>query len=260
MTVREPAVAGLFYPGEAERLSADIDAFLRNSATHSGPAPKALIVPHAGYVYSGLVAAAGYRLLEPARHRIRRVALFGPAHRAYLEGMAIPSTDAFATPLGTTRVDRDATDTVAAMSGVCVSDAAHRDEHCLEVQLPFLQTVLEDFELLPVVVGRCDPTLVAAVIDAVWGGDETLIVVSSDLSHYLAYEEACAIDARTRDRILAKATSLQGNEACGANAVNGLMSARKARELEVEAIDLRNSGDTAGDKSQVVGYGTFTLH
>ena len=206
------------------------------------------------------MAATAYRLLEPARRRINRVALFGPAHRVYLEGMAVPSTDAFATPLGAVRIDRWSVDAIAALPGVGVSDEAHREEHSLEVQLPFLQTVLDDFELLPVVVGRCDPAVVAAVFDAAWGGDETLIVVSSDLSHYLAYDEARMVDARTRERILAKSTSLHGDEACGANAVNGLMSARNARQLEVEALDLRNSGDTAGDKSRVVGYGAFTLH
>lgn len=260
MIVREPAVAGMFYSAGAAELRRDIAALLRGASDATGPVPKAMIVPHAGYVYSGPVAAEAYRLLAPARDGIRRVVLFGPAHRVHLEGMAVPATDGFATPLGTVPLDRRTIEEISGLPGVCVSDAAHEAEHSLEVQLPFLQTVLRDFELVPIVVGRCAPDLVGNVLDAAWGGKETLIVISSDLSHYLPYDEATQVDANTCKQILGKATTLTGNEACGAHAVNGLMQARHAKQLDVAAVDLRNSGDTAGSKDRVVGYGAFILH
>lgn len=261
MNVRQPAVAGTFYPADAEDLSRDIAALLRDARTPIGPAaPKVLIVPHAGFVYSGPVAAEAYRQLTPVRNSIRRVALFGPAHRVALDGMAVPDADAFATPLGTVRVSGEMLGRVAGLPGLCASDFAHAAEHSLEVQLPFLQMLLDDFEVLPVVVGHCGADRVAAAMDAVWGGPETIVVISSDLSHYLAYDRARSVDANTCRRILNKETTLSGDEACGANAVNGLMRTKHGRQLEVTAIDLRNSGDTAGDRDRVVGYGAFVLH
>jgi len=260
MNVREPAVAGMFYPAGASQLKQDVGVLLRDAVTQSGPVPKAMILPHAGYVYSGPVAAGAYRLLSPARQDIRRVVLIGPAHRVYLEGMAVPTHDGFVTPLGTVSIDRMTIAEISKLPGVCVSYAAHKDEHSLEVQLPFLQTVLEDFELVPIVVGQCAPALVATVVDAVWGGPETLIVVSSDLSHFLSYNQAKQIDANTCRQILSKATTLSGEEACGAHAINGLMQAGHCRDLRVEAVDMCNSGDTSGDKDRVVGYGAFILH
>jgi len=258
--VREPAVAGLFYAAAADQLERDLDALMSHTRATPGPAPKALIVPHAGYVYSGPVAAAAYRMLVPLRHVIRRVVLFGPAHRVYLDGMALPDANRFITPLGTVLVDADLTSELAKLPGVCISAEAHRQEHSLEVQLPFLQTVLEQFKLVPVVVGQCDAQRVADVMDAAWGGPETLIVVSSDLSHYLPYRDAQQIDANTCSQILDKASTLTGDEACGAYALNGLMRAQHCERLTVETVDLRNSGDTAGDKDRVVGYGAFILY
>jgi len=265
MTVREPAVAGTFYPAGAEQLRQEVGSLLHNAESTSGQVakssvPKAIIVPHAGYIYSGSVAATAYRLLIPARQKIQRVVLLGPAHRVYLEGMAVPAADEFATPLGAVPIDRAMIREISGLPGVCVSDAAHQDEHSLEVQLPFLQTVLEEFKLIPIVVGHCDPTLVAGVIDAMWGGPETLLVVSSDLSHFLPYIQAQQADEKTCGQILAGATKLTGDQACGAYAINGLLNSHHGKELQVEVVDLRNSGDTAGDKSKVVGYGTFILH
>lgn len=260
MTIRETAVAGLFYAAGAEELQRNINTLLCSADSSSRRVPKALIVPHAGYIYSGPVAAAAFRLLEPAVAVIRRVLLFGPAHRVYLRGMAVPAVESFATPLGSVPLDRMMIDEMTTLPGVCVSDAAHSDEHSLEVQLPFLQSVLDDFSLVPVVVGKCDPQLVATVMDTLWGGPETLIVVSSDLSHYLPYNLARQADERTSERILAKSTDLSGGDACGAHAINGLLSTKHCQPLTVEAIDLRNSGDTAGDKDRVVGYGAFILH
>jgi len=260
MTIRQTAVAGLFYAAGAEELQRNVSTLLRNANSTSRRVPKAMVVPHAGYIYSGPVAAEAFRLLEPAAHSIRRVLLFGPAHRVYLHGMAVPAAESFVTPLGIVPLDRIAIDKIADLPGVCVSDAAHGGEHSLEVQLPFLQSVLEDFALVPVVVGECDPQLVAGIIDTLWGGPETLIVVSSDLSHYLPYNLARQVDEKTCSKILTKSSDLSGEEACGAYAVNGLLSAKHCEPLTVEAVDLRNSGDTAGDKDRVVGYGAFILH
>lgn len=260
MTAREPAVAGMFYSAEAEQLQREVSSLLGNAETESGPVPKAMVVPHAGYVYSGPVAAEAYRLLTPARRSIHRVVLFGPAHRVYLEGMAVPSADGFVTPLGTVPVERKIIADISEFPGVCVSDTAHKDEHSLEVQLPFLQSLLDQFQLVPIVVGQCEPNLVAEVMDALWGGPETLIVVSSDLSHYLPYDQAQQVDENTCRRILTKASTLTGDEACGAYALNGLMSTGHCKQLTVEAVDVRNSGDTSGQKDRVVGYGAFILH
>lgn len=260
MTVRESAVAGMFYPADTGQLRREISSLLGNDNAKSGPLPKAIIVPHAGYVYSGPVAAEAYRLLIPAKYDIHRIVLFGPAHRVYLEGMAIPTADGFVTPLGTVPVDRKMIQEISGLPGMCVSDAAHKDEHSLEVQLPFLQIVLEKFKLVPIVVGHCAPSLVADVIDTVWGGSETLIIISSDLSHFLPYGQAQQADKYTCEQILSKAATLTGDDACGAHAINGLMNSENCNRLQVEAIDVRNSGDTSGDKNRVVGYGAFTLH
>ena len=260
MDVRQPAVAGLFYAADKHELREAVASLLSAVTPRSGQTPKAMIVPHAGYVYSGPVAASGYRLLEPAIKTISRVVLLGPAHRVYLDGMAIPSTQGFRTPLGTVRLDLVALEQISGLPGVSVSDAAHAQEHSLEVQIPFLQMTLDEFELVPIVVGKALPDDVGRVIDTLWGGQETLIIISSDLSHHLPYDDAQRVDSNTNQRILEKAATLSGAEACGAHAINGLMRSRKIRDLTVEAIDLRNSGDTAGDKTQVVGYGTFVLH
>lgn len=257
---RDPAVAGLFYTADAAVLREQVEALLRGAAVPAGEPPKALIVPHAGYQYSGAVAASAYRYLASVRERIQRVVLLGPAHRVWLDGLAVPSVDAFATPLGDIPIDTAARAAVARLPGVQVSDTAHAQEHSLEVQLPFLQVALGNFSLLPIVIGECAPAAVAAVIDTLWGGPETLIVISSDLSHFHTYDEARRIDAGTSRRILEGATDLRGDEACGAAAVNGLIAAQHAGNLSIEQVDLRNSGDTAGDRTRVVGYGAYVLH
>ena len=260
MSIREAAVAGLFYEANPSRLKAQLVGLLPRSSAQAGTRPKVLIVPQAGYVYSGSTAAAAYGLLAPLRDEIRRVVILGPAHRVYLQGMALPSVEAFATPLGEVPLDQAARQVVSGMPGVCISDEAHREEHSLEVQLPFLQMLLTGFSLLPMVVGNCDPESVGAVIDALWGGEETLLVISSDLSHFHASQEAREIDASTCARILEKSTDLSGEQACGARALNGLMSARHCRDLQVELLAACNSGDSAGNRDRVVGYGAFQLY
>ena len=258
MKTRPAAVAGVFYPDDKRALEQSIAALLA-AAPVAQDGAKAIIAPHAGYQYSGPTAAYAYRLLESRRDRIRRVVLIGPAHRVYLKGMAVPSVEAFKTPLGDVPVDAEGVRQALAMPGTRVSDEAHAFEHSLEVHLPFLQTVLDDFVLVPIVVGACAARDVGAVIDALWGGEETVIVVSSDLSHFHSYTEATEIDAMTSARIEARETTLHGEEACGAHAVNGLLLAAKTKDLRVRTLDVRNSGDTAGDKQRVVGYGAYAV-
>ena len=257
--VRLPAVAGLFYPAGAGELKAQVRRLLaENPAT--GPVPKALIAPHAGYVYSGPVAARAYNLLAPAIERTRRVLLLGPAHRVALRGMALPSCSAFRTPLGDVPLDTAAMTEIERLPGVQRSDEAHRQEHSLEVHLPFLQTVLSEFALIPVVVGWSQAREVSGVLQRLWGGDETLVVISSDLSHYHAYAEAQRLDEDTARHIESQSPSLEGAQACGAYPLNGLLSFAHERQLQVTRLDLRNSGDTAGSRDRVVGYGAWSLH
>jgi AmmeMemoRadiSam system protein B len=258
--VRPPAVAGLFYPGEKDSLSGEITGLLRGATARAAAVPKALIAPHAGYIYSGPVAASAYALLAPARDTITRVVLLGPTHRVAVRGLALPSVAHFATPLGAIELDQAALDKLEAMPQVVVNDDAHALEHSLEVHVPFLQKMLSRFKLVPLAVGYAEPHDVAAVLDEVWGGAETLIVVSSDLSHYLAYRQAQAIDRATSQAIVELRTDIDHDQACGASAVCGLALAARRRQLKSELLDLRNSGDTAGDKNRVVGYGAFAFY
>ena len=252
----------MFYPGTPAVLSAAVQGYLAESrpSPESAVLPKAVLVPHAGYVYSGPVAAPAYRRLAAGRGKVRRVVLLGPVHRVPIRGLALPAADAFATPLGTIPVDTDAAARALDLPQVHRSEAAHALEHSLEVQLPFLQTVLDDFRIVPFAVGDATAEEVAAVIDRLWGGPETLIVVSSDLSHYLPYANAQAIDRATARAILALATDLSHEQACGATPVTGLALAAQRHRLKPELLDLRNSGDTAGDRDRVVGYGSFAFY
>ncbi len=258
---RPAAVAGMFYPGSARELSEAVDGALAAAGPSAGTgrAPKAVIVPHAGYVYSGLVAASAYARLAPARGTVSRVVLLGPCHRVPVRGLALPAAKVFETPLGTMRVDPSAADAISGMPGVTVSEAAHAEEHALEVQLPFLQRVLGDVAIVPLVVGAASVAQVADVLERLWGGPETLIVISSDLSHYHRYEDAQAIDAATVQAILGLDTALDHEQACGATPIAGLLEVARRRNLVPELLDLRNSGDTAGDKRRVVGYASFAL-
>jgi AmmeMemoRadiSam system protein B len=260
-SIRPAAIAGTFYPGQPEVLARSVETLLA-AAKPAAPmaAPKAIIAPHAGHVYSGPIAASIYALIEPARTRIKRVVLLGPTHRVAVHGIALPGVDAFATPLGNVPVDADAVKKLMKLPYVGVSAEAHRMEHSLEVHLPFLQKVIDDFTLVPLAVGRATAQQVAEVINLLWGSDETLIVVSSDLSHYLPYAEAQSTDHATAQAILALRTDIDHQQACGATPVTGLNLLAQQRGLKPQLIDLRNSGDTAGDKSRVVGYGSFAFY
>ena len=260
--VRAPAVAGTFYPGESRELAQSLAQML-GAAAHEAPSremPKAIIAPHAGYIYSGPVAASVYALLAQARDRITRVVLLGPTHRFAVQGLALPDAGAFATPLGAVEIDRAAVDALSRLPQVVVNDQAHALEHSLEVHVPFLQTMVGQFTLVPLAVGQATAAEVAEVLDTLWGGPETLIVVSSDLSHYLPYGDAQAVDRTTAQAILALSTEISHEQACGATPVTGLTATARRRGLKPELIDLRNSGDTAGDKNRVVGYGAFAFY
>jgi AmmeMemoRadiSam system protein B len=262
LSVRPPAVAGLFYPGAQRELAQNLAQMLGTAASTvpERAVPKAIIAPHAGYIYSGPIAASVYALLAPARDRIRRVVLLGPTHRVAVRGLALPGVEAFATPLGLVKIDGPGVAALRGLPQVVVSPQAHALEHSLEVHVPFLQTVLGEFTLVPLAVGHASQQEVAEVVERLWGGPETLIVVSSDLSHYLPYADAQAIDRATARAILALATDLSHEQACGATPVTGLALAAQRHRLKPELLDLRNSGDTAGDRDRVVGYGSFAFY
>jgi len=264
--VRQPAVAGAFYPAQAHMLADDINALLDASryshSERSGKnniSPKAIIVPHAGYIYSGEIAAAAYVRLAGAHESIKRVILLGPVHHVPVHGLALPGVEAFATPLGDIAIDPGAVAAIENMSQVVISPEAHAPEHSLEVQLPFLQSILDDFKLLPLAVGDATPAEVAEVLDVLWGGAETLIVISSDLSHFLPYQSAQLVDSLTVKTILDLQHNLNHDQACGGTPINGLLLAARHHQLHPQLLDLRNSGDTAGDKNRVVGYASFAF-
>jgi MEMO1 family protein len=256
---RPAAVAGMFYPESAALLAGTVAEMLDQAATNPPLRPKAIIAPHAGYIYSGPIAASVYAPIAVLRGSIRRVVLLGPTHRVFVEGLAVPTCATFSTPLGKVALDREGIARITDLPQVVVSDEAHAQEHSLEVQLPFLQTVLGDFLLLPLAVGEASVEDVAEVLERLWGGDETLIVVSSDLSHYLNYDAACRSDSRAARQIVDLDPSLNHQQACGATPVNGLLLAARKHKLQGKLLDLRNSGDTAGDKARVVGYGAFAF-
>jgi len=259
--VRPPAVASLFYPGDARTLAEEVSSYLdQTEETPLAPGfPKAVIVPHAGFIYSGPVAASAYDRLRPARGIVRRVVILGPCHRVPVHGLALPRAKAFDTPLGRIPLDEQTMDSIRVLPQVVESAATHAEEHALEVQLPFLQRVLGEFSLVPLVVGDAAPERVADVLERLWGGAETLIVISSDLSHYHSYEAARRIDGATVRAILGFDAGIGHEQACGATPVAGMLIAAKRKGLAPKLLDCRNSGDTAGDKNRVVGYASFEL-
>ena len=252
----------MFYPGDPRSLAAEVEDLL-GSASEPLPRlgyPKALVVPHAGYIYSGPVAARAYDELTSARGCVRRVVLLGPTHRVAVKGLAVPSAQAFSTPLGSVRIDTESLAAVRDLPQVVVSDRAHALEHSLEVQLPFLQKTLGDFALAPFAVGMASVAEVAEVLERVWGGPETLVVISTDLSHYHSYEMARTVDQATIARIAALVTDIDHDEACGATPLNGFLSLAKTKGLSLKLLSACNSGDTAGGKDRVVGYSSFGFY
>jgi MEMO1 family protein len=266
-TTRPTAVAGLFYPAEREQLRNDVQGYLDAADTaRDKPVPKAIIAPHAGYIYSGPVAASAYARLQPARDRIHRVVLLGPSHRVPFRGLATSGADTFSTPLGEIALDRDAIQLLLTLPQVQQLDEAHAQEHSLEVHLPFLQETIDNFTLVPLVVGDASPGEVAEALEQLWGDDETLIVVSSDLSHYHDYTTAQQMDRATSAAIESlQIDSIHGDNACGYAPVSGLLYLVKQHGLHASTIDLRNSFDTAGAnnpgaQNRVVGYGAYVIN
>ena len=258
--VRPAAVAGSFYPSDPVTLASDVRRML-DAVPTGGAVPKAIIAPHAGYIYSGPIAASVYARLSNARREISRVILIGPAHRVGFAGVAVSSAAAFQTPLGEIPLDAEIIEKLKSMPGVVTLDEAHAQEHSLEVHLPFLQMLLDRFTLVPLVAGQASDLLVAQVLNAVWGGPETLIVVSSDLSHYEDYETARAHDSKTAQAIeRCDPAAFDHFGACGRTPLGGLLLLAKQRNMRVTPLDLRNSGDTAGPRDRVVGYGSWALY
>lgn len=258
--VRQPAVAGIFYPADRTSLEETIKSCLPQ-AKPSARVPKAIIVPHAGYLYSGPIAGTAYARVAQARETIRRVVLLGPSHFVPFSGIALSTADQFKTPLGLIPVDREAVEKINHLSGVAYLDRAHGEEHSLEVELPFLQTVIQHFTLVPLAVGEAKPEAVSEVLDLLWNGEEMLIVVSSDLSHYLDDKSARKMDVQTAQAIEAlEAERIENAQACGAYPVRGLLVAAREHGLRAETLDLRTSGDTQGKKDRVVGYGAFAFY
>ena len=257
--IRPAAVAGYFYPAEATELRNMINQ-LMEKATAAGPAPKALIAPHAGYIYSGQTAAIAYANLRSASDKISRVILLGPAHRVYVRGLALSSADYFSTPLGNIEIDQEAIKQLKSLPQIVISDAAHQMEHSLEVHLPFLQTLLNNFTLVPLVVGEATPGEVSEVLELFWDDPHTMIIISSDLSHYHDYETAKKIDSMTTHAIENLELEKIGSEqACGCMPVRGMLQLARNKNLTVKTLDVRNSGDTAGSKDRVVGYGAWSI-
>ena len=255
MTTRPAAVAGTFYPADTTDLQHAVSTYM-NEVPTAAPVSKAIIAPHAGYVYSAPVAAHAYRRIP--REQVNRVVIMGPAHYVWLRGMALPSVASFATPLGEIPIDREAIEAVEQLPQVVIRDDAHTEEHCLEVHLPFLQHLLGDFKLIPFVVGETAPEEVGEVLETLWGGQETLILVSSDLSHYHDYQTARRIDGQTTSAIERfEIANIGPEQACGCNAVNGLLQLAERRGMQIETLAVANSGDTAGPRDAVVGYGAY---
>jgi len=258
-TIRRAAVSGSFYPGEPAALAAEVASYVSAVPAAGRAPPKAIIAPHAGYMYSGAIAGSIYARLAPLADVVKRVILAGPAHRVYVSGVAVPSVDAFASPLGTVALDTQTLARLRTLPFVEVSDPAHAHEHSLEVHLPFLQSMLGSFALVPILVGAASTEEMTVLFDGVWGGRETLIVVSSDLSHYLPYESARDRDRDTAHAIVGFEATLVPEQACGAAPINGLLRAARRRGMAAELVDLRNSGDTSGSRDRVVGYGAFAF-
>lgn len=256
--IRNPSVAGVFYPADPMILATTIKDLLTGAPNFDIPAPKAIIAPHAGYIYSGPIAASIYKTLIPHKDSIRRVVLLGPAHRVAFDGIAVTQVNSFATPLGTIPVDEQSINSILELPEVKVFEQAYNMEHCLEVQLPFLQSILTNFTIVPCIVGNSQPLSVANVIQKLWGDEHTLIVVSSDLSHYFDYATAQQLDAVTSVAIeQLEPDNIRNNQACGRLPIKGLLLAAKQFNLQPRVLDVRNSGDTAGDRNRVVGYGAY---
>lgn len=259
-SIRPAAVAGSFYPADRNQLDSDIEYYLTHCHQTEFTQAKAFIVPHAGIQYSGIIAASVYSAIARSAQSFERVILMGPCHRVWIEGMAIPAVDSFESPLGNIPLDKNILQSISQFPDVQISDVAHQDEHSLEVQLPFLQKALQNFSLVPILVGEVDCESVAEMINFLWSLDDTLFLISSDLSHFHDYDTASKIDRQTTMKIINKDYHLIDHHmACGCTPIQGILSVAKSKHLPVNCIKQCNSGDTAGDKSRVVGYASYAI-
>ena len=260
--IRPMAVAGTFYPSDPQELGAAVDGFVAQARVEAFPDAVAAIAPHAGYVYSGPIAGSAYRSIEAPLNEVSRVVLIGPSHRVAFHGIALSGYAAFQSPLGVVPIDQPTYTRLRELPFVMVKEEAHAQEHGLEVHLPFLQRVIKsDFALVPMVVGQATPDQVAAAIEAACEGQKTFVLISSDLSHFLDYATAQAKDTQTTEAIVAADLSgIAPDGACGAAAIRGYLATQGAANQRVEVLDLRNSGDTAGGRDRVVGYGAYVFH
>ncbi|MHA1539874.1 MAG: AmmeMemoRadiSam system protein B [Alphaproteobacteria bacterium] len=248
--------SGSWYPQDATALREMVTDFVEGAKPYPF-APKMMIVPHAGLRFSGSIAGTAYRILEAQKSKIERVILIGPSHRTNFKGIAIPSHAFFETPFGHLPVNQEALTALKNIDGVETSDAVFEEEHCLELQFPFVHQVLKNVSIVPMIVGLADPELVAAALAEIWGGEETVILISSDLSHYHDYMTARSLDKKSAGMIEALSPKLTGMNACGHRVINGALQRAKNINMRVTGIDVRNSGDTVGSKDRVVGYGSF---
>lgn len=265
MNIRNPAVAGVFYPEDPGALQSMVEDFLNNipasNTVKPHRQPRALIAPHAGYIYSGQTAAYAYKLLGTFRDTIKRIILLGPNHRVFVKGIAAPSCHYFRTPLGEVSIDQPVIERLCKQHLLHINDTPHEQEHSLEVHLPFLQILLPpSFHLVPLLVGEASTDQVSAILDQFWENSENLIIVSTDLSHFHPYRQAQAIDWQTTALIEQFSPNVEGEQACGCNPLNGLLKLAHEKQAAIQTLDVRNSGDTAGDKQRVVGYGAFALY
>jgi len=258
---RPAAVSGMFYASDPQQLSSDIHAYLSQANNRFNCQPKALIAPHAGYIYSASIAANAYKLLEPIAQEIHQVILLGPSHRVAFKGIATPDVNFFETPLGSIKINNQFCDMAEQLNFVNKNRLAHKDEHSLEVHLPFLQSLLTDFELTPFVVGDCDEKDVEALLELFWTTKNRLYVISTDLSHFQDYDSAIKHDANTSHAIESmQPEKIHYDDACGRNPLNGMLNLAKHHQLKIKCLNLKNSGDTAGDKNRVVGYGSYAAY
>lgn len=259
--LKEAAVSGQFYPSSPEQLANDVKAYIHQATTANEPPPEAIIAPHAGYIYSGPIAGSAYAPLAQLRNEIKQVAVLAPAHRVAVSGLALCNATHFETPLGVIPVSMSTVKALSDLPDVEFVDPAFAHEHAIEVQLPFLQETLGEFELVPILVGLADPKLVERAIDMLWGEPSTMMVISSDLSHFLDYESAKAMDKQATQAIeTLEYQALSNHHACGSLAIKGLLMSAQKRGLKARTVDLRNSGDTQGDKQRVVGYGAYLFN
>lgn len=257
---RNPAVAGIFYASEPKKLDSEVAHYLTSDFRQSTVRPKILIVPHAGYQYSASVAAKAYLQLQKFSGKIKNVILVGPSHRVAFNGIAVSSADDFKTPLGNVALNKEIIgEMIKNNHDVLYYDAAHQEEHCLEVQLPFLQKVLNKFKIVPLVYGNISPEKLAVALEPYLQDDKNIVIISADLSHYYNYDTAKDIDAETADKINSREPSLTEHMSCGATGINAALILAKKDHLHPDMLELANSGDTSGDKERVVGYGAWSF-